>query len=1005
MNKIVAAERNKSVLARGAALALLTQLLLTSTALAQANSYIGPDDGDWHNPANWSDGVVPVGTTSVVIDGDGPKVVGVDAITPAVASGVSIGEGGTGSLSVAGRFEVSYVALGGGHNNGTGTMTVSGADAFYKATSNTSILSGSLIVENRAKAETGDITLGTETLTGHVIARGAGTELTSGGLLVGGFYGNQGNATDSRHLGGTVTVTDGAVFKVQGRTRIGYDFDQAGTLLVSGPGSTFDAYDMLYIGEYGGGTAVIENGGILDTVPVYIGHNAGAEGSLVLRGAGTKWSGLGASEVGGEGTGSLRIESGAVANLNGQLLLAEDGGTANVVVTGAGSRLKAGIIVMGADGNTDLLIADGGVVEVSQLVQSLGFGLGGSTQVMLTGANSRLTASSVSLDQGTLNLGAREGEAAAAAGQFDVGTVSLNNTAVMVFNHTGSDYVVGADISSGSSDARIRHLAGVTRLTGNNDLSDGRVLVSGGTLLVDGRLNSTFDVANARLGGSGELRGQITVGPDGIVAPGSNGVGTLTAYGDVYFGTGSMLEVELAGGGTSDLFDIYGDVLVEGGTIKAIGNPGKVDATRSHTVLKAASSIQGDFAVTSDFYFYTPELTQTTNEVTLTLDRNGRTVESAGLTGDQKALGAALDKLGPGNEVYDTFMGLSAEALPQALASASGTSHAAAGNVLAQTFNTMQTTSMGRFTADSGDSAALGYVETVTAPAVAAIGEATPVALATSAVWLAPVLSGGRIDGDAATGDTTWISGGLTGGYEYRTSLDTADVLVGVALGYQRSSAESAISDLDAGGGSVSVYGGMQKGNLRLTGSLLYGLSHSDVDRRIVLPGGDLNASADYWTQMGGLSTELTYELPVGGTTTLAPLAGVDVMVSRREGFAETGAGAFNLASPDQTFAQIDPSIGLELTHAFATETGVLTAKARAEVQHALLDQPGQEMTFAGTTASFVVEGADTGRTSAVLGAGFDYDLGAMSLFADYQGSFSSGQHQHGVRLGAKGAF
>lgn len=128
-----------------------------------------------------------------------------------------------------------------------------------------------------------------------------------------------------------------------------------------------------------------------------------------------------------------------------------------------------------------------------------------------------------------------------------------------LFNFARSDSIGFGGTISGAG--QVSHTGtGRLALSGNSTYT-GRTLVgTGGTLVLDGSLTSDVLVyrsqaatRGSRIEGSGSTTGSLTVQNGSTVAPGSNGIGTLTV-GDFNLIAGSVLEVdavESAGGGLS----------------------------------------------------------------------------------------------------------------------------------------------------------------------------------------------------------------------------------------------------------------------------------------------------------------------------------------------------------------------------------------------------------------------------------------------------------------------
>ncbi len=180
-------------------------------------------------------------------------------------------------------------------------------------------------------------------------------------------------------------------------------------------------------------------------------------------------------------------------------------------------------------------------------------------------------------------------------------------------------------------------------LTGTNFYTDDTT-ISGGTLLVQGNLTSSVAVSNGTLGGNGTVSGSVVV--NGVIAPGTNGVGTLSTGSNNWNSGGSyMCEINGTNATASDEMAINGPLNVQatsGGpfTIKLVSftgrnTPGPVPnfgkfASYSWTIATSSGGVQnfatnefvldassfsndfsgGIFSLTSDgsslFVHYTP---------------------------------------------------------------------------------------------------------------------------------------------------------------------------------------------------------------------------------------------------------------------------------------------------------------------------------------------------------------------------------------------------------------
>ncbi|MCP3984820.1 MAG: autotransporter domain-containing protein [bacterium] len=144
----------------------------------------------------------------------------------------------------------------------------------------------------------------------------------------------------------------------------------------------------------------------------------------------------------------------------------------------------------------------------------------------------------------------------------------------------------------------IRRGAGRWALSGTSTIA-GPVMISGGTLQVDGVL----DAASFSIGSAGSLSGRGTVVPDvdvrGAVMPGTaGGIGQLRTRGDVTFHRGSRLEIDVTPN-SSDRLGIEGKAILRGGTIVITPTRGTYRDGQRYDVLTAKGGHVGRFSATS----------------------------------------------------------------------------------------------------------------------------------------------------------------------------------------------------------------------------------------------------------------------------------------------------------------------------------------------------------------------------------------------------------------------
>lgn len=169
----------------------------------------------------------------------------------------------------------------------------------------------------------------------------------------------------------------------------------------------------------------------------------------------------------------------------------------------------------------------------------------------------------------------------------------------------------------------------------------GSVLVSGGTMLVDGRIGGRFDVASgAVLGGSGTIgttaqAGDVRIANGGILDPG-NGLGTLAINGNVAFADGAIYRANVNAIGRSNLLDVTGKVSIDRDAIVAVNALDRSSdgfdyalSTR-YRILGASGGVTGTFGkVTENFAYLDAALGYDASGVYLTLTRSGTTADPA----------------------------------------------------------------------------------------------------------------------------------------------------------------------------------------------------------------------------------------------------------------------------------------------------------------------------------------------------------------------------------------
>ncbi len=885
----------------------------------------------------------------------------IDGGTIAVGMDLTVGESGTGNVTVqnTGGLNITDELILGEDTGSSGTVTVDNSTvdaAIFRIGNNGG--TGTLTAQAGATLTVGDVVLADDaTATGTLHMTGTGTDLDVGGDLQVGVNGT-----------GTMNIEGGATAAVTNDVILGFNATGNGTLTVDGAGSELDVTDAFVVGRAGTGVLTVQNGGTLTGNYSYVGNSSGATGTATITGSGSSWTLTGDLYIAEQGTGAMSIADGGTVSNAVSYIGYDSGSVGTVTVTGAGSTwTNNSTLYVGEDGDGTLTISDSGTVSA----------VGGVEIASASGSS-------------VINIGAAEGDAAAAAGTLDTsGVVFGSGNGELVFNHTNTAYDFDAAISGLGS---IEHFAGVTNLTADNSGFTGETVVSGGSLYVNDSLGGTVYVDGGTLGGSGTA-GALTVNFGGNLAPG-NSIGTLNVA-SATFAVGSTYTIELNDGGfvagtNSDLLNASGTVTINGGTVHVTPENGTDDGSTytpgTYTIV-TAGSVTGTFdAVTDDFVFLDFTDSYDATNVYLTSEQAAFFSDIAQMP-NQMAIAPVLESLGSGNAVYDALIGLVGDEddARVALDSLTGEIHASARTVLLEDSRFSREAAMNRLRmalgsvgADSG-----AQIENRISGSFGLWGQGF-------GSW-----SRRNSDGNAATMDRT-IGGFLMGG----DALVWGNARFGVFGGYSRSnfSVDDRMSSGAVDSYTLGVYGGGEQDAFTLSGGLAHSWQSLDTSRSVAFGGFSDSLSASYSARTLQAWGEAAVSFETD-TARFEPFANLAYVNLNTDGFTETGgAAALTVASNDvnATFA----TLGLRAETDVALGNMGATLHGMVGWRHAFGDTPTSLMTFASGGNAFTIAGAPLAQDSLVLDAGFDVNLtGNATLGLAYGGQFGSGVQGHSAKL------
>jgi T5SS/PEP-CTERM-associated repeat protein len=290
---------------------------------------------------------------------------------------------------------------------------------------------------------------------------------------------------------GRLSITNGATVEA-GSTVLGQLTQPGSTpngdVLVTGVGSTFDT-GSLVAGSLSRGTILVSAGGQLLSETATIADGPGSEGQVTVAGSTSRWDVAQQLQVSRDGLGRLEILEGGVVTTT----FANIGsGHGIVVVQGAGSRLESvnaatpATMWVGATGNGDLTISEGGQVENG--FAAIGVGSGSTGRALVTDPGSTWTNAS-----------------ALAVGFAGNGSLTVSNGAQL----SSLSGQVGDAISGGNGLVILEFGGAAWNITDSLNVDDGAVAIRGGAAVNVGADVALGDGGLLRLDGGGLNASQL----------------------------------------------------------------------------------------------------------------------------------------------------------------------------------------------------------------------------------------------------------------------------------------------------------------------------------------------------------------------------------------------------------------------------------------------------------------------------------------------------------------
>jgi len=868
-----------------------------------------------------------------------------------VASGISLGGGTTGGLTVRSGGTVSTPSLLIGTGSGdVSTVEVTGDDGSGNASTLT---------------VTDTLTVGVE---------GTGTLVLSDGAVLNApatiVIAEKGSSTGTLALGAAAGADAAALGTFNSDISFG---SGDGTLVFNHTATETDPFAS---------TVAISGKGTISALAGFTelsGDISGFDGALFIDGGSlsiTEDIKASSLTVGDTGTDAAFVFGDTVtATISGDATIGVEAGSSGTVTVAGAAADGASIVAATLKVSDDLVIGGGGMGTL--VVNDSGV-------VSVDGGKGTVTIAESAGSNGTLIIGSPVSGTTLGVGTVEADLVAFGDGGgTALFNHSddSGDFVFDLPFTgAGLIDVR----AGTTELSADSSDFTGTVIVSGGqltvsgtlpgsitlgdgTLLVTGTLSGDVEVEDGTLAGTGMVEGTITVDSGGTIAPGTS-VGTLTTA-DMTFESGSVYAVEIDSDGTTDLIDSSGTVTLKGGTVSVVADGFFSDAS---FVILTAADVTGEFSddVLDTTTFVSYSLSYDDTDVTLT-QTVSQSFGAVGTSENHQQVAAALTSLPFEEEVVQHALGSATEDEARAIFdSLSGEIHASVQGALMDN--------------DREISAAIN--RRLGGPFFGPMSNDPSMDGPQNGAWIAGY--GGWNDIDA-TGNTDAASndyGGVIAGVD-RAFGETWRLGIFGAYGSTDVDQSGRSSSADVDSFSAGLYGQANVDALFINLGGVFSWHDVDTSRAVPVRSAVQNLTASYDANSWQLFAEAGYRFAWDGTT-LEPFGGVSYLQLDRDGFTEAGGSAALSASSnteETTFTTLGVRVGQEVTDTFRVQ-------GTAAWRHAFGDvDPTAGFTLAGSDP-FTVAGAPIAEDALLVEAAVELDLANnLTLGVGYGGRFGDG--------------
>lgn len=958
--------------------------------------YIGGFDPDQFDIDTQEIGYEPNGTGDVTVTGEGSTLYGTGL------DWLYVGYSGAGGLSV---LDGGYVE--------SGTTAI----GFLPGSE------GEVLVHGLASGE-----MGLQLLFEDPNPGASSTWENTGRLVVGGYGegfltvsgGGQVYAEDT-YIGGF--DPDAGIFVMED---LGNGPNGTGTVVVADEGSLFET-GALVVGTTGEGGMIVTDGGQVNSEVGLIAFGPDSTGEVHVTGANSNWTMNYFDEgeedwsilgVGIYGQGQLVISDGGQVSVADAVvggfdledigaggygdLWGDPNGTGTVIVSGESSLLDVEYdLCIGHSGPGRLFVSDDAWVNAGDVI--IGDEPNGVGLTIVDGEWSWLNVSDdlyvgghgigdLLIDNGALV--AVDDDTHIAYGPSSIGTINVTGE--------GSVLQVGANLYVGGDD---EGAGGLGRLFVND----------GGQVTV---LNELIVWESGLVGGDGTISVLVptTLHNYGTIAPGNEGIGTLTVEGTVVFHEGSTFAVDI-NDTTSDRLAVDGDATIEGGTVE-VSSTGTITGSHQYEIL-TANSVVGEFndLDTAMLNFTVSQATLDYNETSVWLNVTAANFDDPNIarTDNQRAVGGALQVIGGqgGNDITDALQDLeTADGVRGAYDQLSGQtrpplapmtvagSSKFLGTVTSRVQNVQTGLVAGAFDFAPMAMAAGGPDQAVSSPVQDAAARGQTFAVGNGSRVLAAKRWGLWGRGYGLFGDRD-AEGGVPG-YSYNIyggsfGVDyqiTESILAGVVGGLSQGDADfcSSRDNTEFDAAHFGLYGSVARGPWFVDAVATFATLDYETERFVDLLNERLTGNFDGDEFAAYVEASRNFDL--NPKLRLAPLASLQYTYLTLDSYTETG-GASALTFDEQTQESIRGSLGARLTQRIAESTGDFYAdlQVRGRWVHEFGDDRSSvESAFVSDpTVVFTVRDGKTSRDSAILGTGLSAQLNEHAkVYVDYDARLNS---------------